>query len=171
MPRTAYENFPLPLALLSVLISASVYALGAYVLSGTTSLTASLYIACCALLELWVLKESCVHCYYYGRVCGLGRGKVCSLLFRRGDPRSFVQRQICWKDRAPEFFVVFMPLLGGAYLLAVGFSWSTLGAMTALLLLSRVGKAVVRWAYSCKFCKQKELGCPALAIFPSVSAS
>ncbi len=171
MPRTVYENFPLPLAVLSVLVTVSVYALGAYVLSGTTPLTAGLYIASCAWLEVSVLKESCVHCYYYGRVCGLGKGKLCSLLFSRGDPRSFVQRQICWKDRAPELFVILFPALGGAYLLAAHFSWSTLGAMAALLLLSLGGKATVRRSYACRYCKQKELGCPALAIFPSGTAS
>jgi hypothetical protein len=75
MPRTSFENFPLPLAIVSYLLTVSVYGLGAYVLSGTTPLTVAIYLASCAGFELLLLKRSCVHCYYSGKLCGRGRGK------------------------------------------------------------------------------------------------
>jgi hypothetical protein len=164
MPRTAYETFPLPLVLVSTLVAVSVYALGVFVLSGTTPLTVGLYIASCACLEVMVLKRSCVHCYYYGKVCGRGKGMISSLLFRRGDPHRFVERQLCWWGVAPELVATLLPLMVGGYLLIGQFAWTTLGAMATLVLLSLGGNALVRRSYACKYCKQKELGCPALAV-------
>jgi hypothetical protein len=171
MPQTVYESFPARFAFFSALVAISVYALGAYVLSGTTLLTTCLYIASCALLEVMVLKRSCVHCYYYGRVCGRGKGMLASLLFRRGDPRLFVERQLCWWGIAPELMATLLPLMGGGFLLLEQFTWGTLGAMATMVVLSLGGNVLVRRSYACKYCKQKELGWPALAMLSRASVS
>jgi hypothetical protein len=165
MGRTSYETFPVSMAVLSALVTVSVYALGAYLMSGLSLLTMGVYIAFCAWVEVTVFRESCVNCYYYGRVCGLGRGKVAPMLFKRGDPRRFVERQVCWKDVVPDVLVALLPLAGGVFVLISEFSWSTLTAMVALLVLSMGGSALIRQAYACKYCAQKELGCPASALF------
>jgi len=171
MPHTSYESYPLPLALVSGLLALSVYGLGAYLLSGTTPLTVGTYLVCCAGFEVMVLKRSCVHCYYYGRLCGRGRGKLSSWLFKRGDPSHFAVRQICWWGIAPQLLATLPPLLVGAFLLLEQFELTTLAAMAAILGLSLGGNALVRRSYACKYCKQRELGCPALAMFSERSAS
>ncbi len=163
MARTSYETFPPRLVLLSVLVTASVYALGVYVLWGFTALTVSLYIGFCACLELLILKESCIHCYYYGKVCGFGRGRLAALLFRRGDPRRFLDPRVCGKDVVPALMVALLPLTGGLFLLMEHFSLTKAGGMLALLLVYLGGNVAVRRGYACKYCKQKEQGCPALA--------
>ncbi len=81
-----YEVFPLRIALLSSLVSLATYALGAYILASFGLPWLLLYLAYCLGVEFWVLKSSCVNCYYYGKVCGLGKGKLCAWILPRGDP-------------------------------------------------------------------------------------
>ena len=171
MPHTSYKSYPLPLALVSGLLTVSVYGLGAYLLSGTTPLTVAVYLVACAGFETMVLKRSCVHCYYYGRVCGRGRGILSSWLFKRGDARYFAVRQICWWGIAPQLLATLLPLMVGGYLLLGQFELTTLAAMAAILVLSLGGNALVRRSYACRYCKQRDLGCPALATFSGGSAS
>ena len=95
----------------------------------------------------------------------MGKGRLCSLLFKKGDPEKFSEMKISWSDLVPDFLVPIFPLVGGIILLIRDFSFR-LAALTAFLLfLATVGTATVRSAYACKFCKQRECGCPAEKLF------
>jgi len=160
-----FENFPTWTALLSSLVSISIYAIGAYVLSGTGILFSILYLIYCLWIEIRVLRVACVNCYYYGRVCGLGRGKVCSLFFKRGDPRKFVEREASWLQILPDFMVSIFPIVGGIILLVRNFTWLLVAMLAILVILSFWGTAVIRGSFACKYCKQREIGCPAEKLF------
>ena len=153
------------MVLLSLVFSLSIYTLGAYILSGLGLVFLILYIGYCLFIEVNLLRRSCVHCYYYGKVCGLGRGKLCSLFFKQGDPETFLKDDITWLSLLPDFMVFIFPLIGGIFLLIRDFSWVLLGLLFVLLILSMAGNALVRSTYACKYCKQKELGCPAEKLF------
>jgi hypothetical protein len=116
-------------------------------------------------IELRILQESCVNCYYYGKVCGLGRGKLCALFFKQGNPQEFAKREISWKSVLPDFMVLILPLVGGIIFLVMDFSWLILALMMILVVLSLGGNALMRGALACKYCKQRELGCPAERLF------
>jgi hypothetical protein len=161
----AYENFPLRLVCISVLVNVSIYALGAYILSGYDPLIAALYLLYCIGNEIHVMKMSCVDCYYYGKWCALGRGKVAPFLFKRGDPGRFTAKIISWKELLPDMLVLMLPLVGGAALLIQGFSWSMALILTFLPALSLGGNYFVRSQIACKYCQQRELGCPAEQFF------
>ena len=120
-----------------------------------------LYIVYCLWLEIRVLRKSCADCYYYGKVCGLGKGKLCALLFREGNPQRFVEKQVSWADVLPDFGVSVFPLIGGIVRLIVGFSWPVVITMVFLALLSFGGSAVITGAPVCKNCKQRAIGYPA----------
>ena len=115
-----YESFPVWVVLLSNLLAVSVYAVGAYILAGFGILFAALYLLYCLWIEVRVLRHSCVDCYYYGRLCGLGKGRLCSLLFRKGDPQRFTEREVSWRDLLPDFMVTVLPLIGGFQLASRG---------------------------------------------------
>ncbi len=126
---------------------------------------AVLYLLYCAWIEFRILKHSCVDCYYYGKLCGLGRGKLCPLLFKKGDPQRFVNGQISWTDLIPDFLVSIFPAIGAVVLLIRDFSWLILLLLLLLLVLAFPGTAIIRGSFACKYCKQREIGCPAEKFF------
>ena len=160
-----YENFPARVVLLSSVVSISIYAFGAFVLGKLGLLFALAYVLYCLWCEVNVLRGSCVHCYYYGKVCGLGKGKLCAWLLRRGDPRQFVEREVSWREIAPDMLVLLFPLVGGVIVLIRSFAWPLVLMLIALAALSLGGNALVRGSFTCKYCKQRELGCPAEKLF------
>ncbi len=162
---TAYERFPMPIVFLSNLLSISIYAIGVYILAGCGIWWAVLYLLYCGWIEMRVLRRSCRNCYYYGKVCAFGKGKLCALLFKKGATRKFAEDQIQWLDLLPDFLVLIFPLVGGIILLVTAFNWILPVLLVALLVLSLGGNAFVRGSFACKYCKQKELGCPAEKLF------
>ena len=161
----AYVNFPFSMVLFAVLVNVSIYALGVVILSGFGNIIAALYLLYCLGIEIHVMKMSCVDCYYYGKWCAFGRGKVAPLLFNQGDPKRFISKCISWKELLPDMLVLLIPLVGGIAILARGFSWSMAMMLVALLALSFGGNYIVRSRIACAYCKQRELGCPAEQFF------
>jgi hypothetical protein len=162
---TAYENYPMSIVLLSNGLSISIYAIGVYVLAQCGILWAVLYLLYCGVFEMRLLRYHCVNCYYYDKVCAFGKGKLSALLFKKGDPQKFAENQIHWHDLVPDFLVLIFPLIGGIVSLVTDFNWIILILLVVLIALSMGGNAFVRGSYACKYCKQKELGCPAEQLF------
>ena len=160
-----YENFPKGIALSSNLVAISIYAIGAYILAGFGIVLSTLYLLYCLWIEIRVLKGSCVDCYYYGKVCGFGKGKLCSLLFKKGESQKFVEKEVSWSKILPDFMVFILPTVGGIIFLVREFSWLIIAMLTILLILSFVGNALIRGSVACKYCKQREIGCPAEKLF------
>jgi hypothetical protein len=163
--ETGYDIFPLWMPLLAVILSLASYGVGAYILAGFGLIFAVLYLLYCLWIELTIMRKSCVHCYYYGKTCGLGKGKLCSLFFKKGEPAKFTERQISWADLLPDFLVSVIPLAGGIILLVTDFSWLLVALVVLLVLLGFGGNALIRGSFACKYCKQREIGCPAEQLF------
>ncbi|MFC1511668.1 hypothetical protein ACFL5H_00540 [Candidatus Latescibacterota bacterium] len=153
------------MAAAGVAVSVSLYALGVYIISGLGLFAIILYLIYCVSVEISILRRSCIHCTYYGNLCGLGRGKLCALLFRRGNPQWFGERQVSWKDILPDLIMPLIPLAGGIFLLTRQFDWAVACAMVLVILVTIFGNAAVRGSLACKYCKQRELGCPAERLF------
>jgi len=165
MKTKTYENFPIWMILLSILFSLSIYAIGSYILFKLWAGFFVLYLAYCFWVEARVLKKSCVNCYYYGKVCCFGKGKLCSLFLKKGNPKRFVEKKISWLGILPDFLVFVFPFIVGIALLILNFSWTILLLLIILVVLSSGGNAVIRGQFACKYCKQREIGCPAEKLF------
>jgi len=165
MKQGTYEAFPWPLVVVCNLVGLSIYVLGFYVVAGLGLAWGVLYLLYCAWMEFRVLWTGCRHCAYFGRLCAFGRGKVCSWFFARQSPQAFVERQISWKDLIPDFLVSLIPLCAGILVLVRRFDWGVVLAMCAILLLGSVGTGLVRGCVACRYCKQREIGCPAERLF------
>ena len=163
--RACFENYPLRIVAVSNLFNFSILIIGFYILSGFGILISLLFLAYYLTMEFRILTRSCVNCYYYGKTCFSGRGRVCSLLFKRSEPSRFINANITWKDIISDLLVSIFPIVGGIVLLAISFSWLILVLVVVLLLLSTVGNATIRGSLACKYCKQREIGCPALKLF------
>ena len=159
------ERYPAWVVLVSTVLSVLIYAIGVYIVSKLNPFLMILFIGYCIWLEFKVIRKSCVSCYYYGKVCAFGKGVLCSLFFKRGDPRMFVEREVTWMEMLPDFMVFVIPIIAGIRVLIREFNLITLILMIVLLRLSFAGNAIVRGQVACRYCKQRELGCPADKLF------
>jgi hypothetical protein len=165
MQSRTYEEYPLWAVAVSSAFAVTVYVLGAFILSGFGKLAVISYILYCLWIEYRVLRKGCVDCFYYDRLCCFGKGRICSMLFKKGEPKRFSEKQITLKHIIPDFMVGLIPLAGGAILLVRDFSCIIASAMVALAVLSFAGNAVIRGKLACRYCRQRELGCPAEKLF------
>jgi len=161
----SYENFPLWIPFIAILVSFISYSIGAVILSGFGIIFSILYLFYCLGAELLVIIRSCKDCWYYGKICGLGKGKIAPLFVKKGDTQKFAERDISLVHMIPDFLVVIFPLIGGIILLILDFSISILIMMIVLIILFFGGTSFIRGSFACKYCKQKEIGCPADKIF------
>ncbi len=164
---TCYENFPKRIVVLTVSYTVIMYAIGAYLLACLPLglIWSILYIAYVILMEILILKKSCVNCYYYGRLCGFGRSKLCTLLFKQGNPQKFTEHEANWLDILPDFLIMIFSVVGGIILLILNFNLLPLILLIVLVVLYLMGNAIIRGSITCKCCKQRELGCPANKLF------
>jgi hypothetical protein len=160
-----FERYPLWIVLLSNVVGLAIYLAGATILAGFGLWMSGLYLLYCLGLELRLLKNHCVNCAYYGKVCGFGKGKLCAWFFKPGDPKKFAATDISWASMLPDLAVLLWPAVGGIILLFQNFSWLRVGVLVLLVVLATSGNAIIRGSFACKSCKQKELGCPAARLF------
>jgi hypothetical protein len=166
MKRTkVYDQYPAWIVGVCTAVSIAIYVLGAIILYGFSAWASLAYLAGCLWLEIRVLRKSCAHCTYYGQRCGTGKGKLCALLFKQGDPQAFVEKEVTWIDVLPDFMVSLLPLLGGIVLSILAFTWLRIIWMILLAGLAFGGSGVLRGNLLCAHCRQGELGCPAAKLF------
>ena len=161
----AYETFPIRIVVLYNLVSLLIAGIGAYIFLSLSVWLTIPYLVYWLSMEIRVLRRSCVNCVYYGKVCGFGKGKFCSLLFKKGDAKRFAEDSISWSDVLPDFLIFVFPLIGGIVSLVRDFSWPVLILLVVLVMLSSVGNAVIRGLFACRYCRQREIGCPASRLF------
>jgi hypothetical protein len=163
-PKT-FENYPCIIIIISNLVSITIYAIGAFIIFQLGLIWLLFYLICIFIFEIRLLKKSCVNCYYYGKFCAFGKGKISSLFFKKGNPDRFIKRNITWKNILPDFLISIIPIIVGIVLLIVNFNWLILLLIVILVILTSFGNGFVRGSLACKFCKQREIGCPAEQLF------
>jgi hypothetical protein len=161
----AYENYPVWMVIGSNLLSISIYLIGAAILYQIGLIWLVLYLLFILLLELRLVRGHCVDCYYYGKTCAFGKGRLSCMFFPKGTPDRFSRRMITWKDIVPDFLLFTIPLLAGIALFIHTFSWILLLLIIALFFLGFTGNALIRGQIACRYCKQREIGCPAQRLF------
>jgi len=160
-----YEQYPTGIVIASNLLSFFMYLIGAFLLYQVGLVWIILYILFIIVFEFRLLDRHCTDCYYYGKTCAFGKGRLSCLIFPKGTPERFLQKKITWKDIIPDFLVFIVPVIAGIFLLLNEFQWIILFLVIVLLILGFIGNAFVRGQLACKYCKQKEIGCPAVQLF------
>jgi hypothetical protein len=159
------ERYPLWMVLVSNAVSLAIYLAGAFITCRIGLAWLIAYLAFALFLELRLTGGHCVSCYYYGKTCAFGRGRISGVLFKRRDPSEFCNRQLTWKDLLPDLMISLVPVAIGAVLLVVDFTWAVLSSVVVLLVLTTLGNWFVRGQLACKHCVQRRLGCPAEKLF------
>lgn len=159
------EQYPIPIVIASNLVSLLVYAIGILILSRFGIAFVVAYIFFILLFEFRLISSHCRDCFYFGKTCAFGKGRLSALFFSKGTPENFSCMPVTWKDLAPDFLLFMIPVLAGILLLVRGFSWMVLVFVIALLVLGFAGNALVRGQLACRYCRQREIGCPAEQLF------
>lgn len=167
--KTRYTDYPLWIPVLSNSLSLTIYVIGFLVFLNYGLLFSLCYLAFCLWLEYRLIRFSCVNCWYYGRICAFGKGWVASRFFEKGHHSKFTGREISWKDIMPDLAVFLVPFLAGLFYLFFHYSFGLLFLLLLLLVLNSVGNGYVRGELACKFCRQKDVGCPAERFFDSMN--
>ena len=165
MKTKTYKDYPIGIPIFAIILSYITYLVGAYIIAGFGLIFAFLYLFYCFAIEMYVILRSCKNCFYYGKICGLGKGWVAPWFCEKGSPEKFADRKISFFELIPDFLVIIIPLISGVILLILNFSYVTLALLIILAILFFAGTALIRSNLVCKYCKQREIGCPAEKIF------
>jgi hypothetical protein len=160
-----YEKFPSWIVIVSSLHSVLIYFLGAFIVLQLGWIAVGAFLAYVSFLEYRLLSKHCVNCYYWGKICGFGKGKISSWFFKKGDISKFCAKKFTWKDMIPDLMVSLVPFVVGIVFLIVSFNIILLMAVLLLIALSTAGNGFIRGSLACKYCKQRELGCYAEQLF------
>ena len=160
-----YEKYPISTVLLSNAVALVIYGIGTYIMFRAGWIWMGLYILYIIWMEIRLLRGSCTGCYYYGKVCAFGKGRFACMLFKKGKPNVFSDETMTWKSLIPDIFVTIIPLIAAIVLMIIDFNWIILALMLIIILLTSTGNGFVRGSLACKYCRQRELGCPAEKLF------
>ena len=164
IPKT-FENYPARIVILSNTVSILIYVSGLVIMARLGRVGAILYLAFILAIEFRLLSRHCVNCYYWGRTCGFGRGRVSAWFFKKGEPSEFCAHSITWKEMIPDMLVTLIPLVTAIILMIIRFNLILLIAALILIALTTAGNGFVRGNLTCKHCRQRETGCPAEQLF------
>jgi hypothetical protein len=162
-----YENYPFRIVILSNLVSLLIYLLGFIITNKIGWIYSIIYLGYILALELRLIKNHCTTCYYWGKTCGFAKGRISSMFFKKGDISGFCSNKFTWKDLIPDLLVTLIPLIAGIVLLIIRFEPFLLFALILLIALTTAGNQYIRGSLTCKYCKQREIGCPAEKLFNS----
>jgi hypothetical protein len=165
MKTSSFENFPWWMVLICNGVGLAIYAIGFLLMVRLGIVWGGLYAAYCVWMEWRLLSGSCRSCYYFGKRCGFGKGRLCSWFFNQRSEPTLCTKRLSWRDVAPDFMVSLIPLGAGITILVWSFSWPVLLLVVTLAFLGSVGTGLVRGQVACKYCQQRELGCPAEQYF------
>lgn len=160
-----YESFPVWIVTLSGLFSLLIYFCGLIIIQRLGWIAAGIYLVFILSLEYRLISRHCVNCYYWGRTCGFGKGRISSLFFKKGDTARFCNNTFSWKDFIPDLLITLIPIIAGIVLMIIRFDLILLSAVIILVALTTAGNQFIRGSLTCKYCKQREIGCPAEKLF------
>lgn len=166
-----YCVYPWRIVLLSNAVSLSIYGLGFFIMFRVNWIVSILYLIFILSLEYRLLSKHCINCYYWGKICGFGKGRLSSLFYKKGDTSKFYSNEFSWNDMIPDLLVSLIPFIAGIVLLIIKFDYLILAALILLTFLTTTGSGFIRGKLTCKHCKQMESGCPAYELFNKNQAS
>jgi len=159
------ELYPVWIILIANLVPLLIYLSGFLIMIRLGWVAAVSYLIFVALMEFRVISRHCINCYYWGKLCAFGKGRISSLFFKKGNAVKFCEKEMTWKDMIPDILVSAIPFVTAIILFVFRFEFRLLIPFLVLILMTTMGNAFVRGRLACKYCKQREMGCPADQLF------
>jgi len=162
--KKIFEEYPSSFVFISNIVQIFIYLIGVYIIYLFNPIAVFFYVFFILILEIRLLKKSCTNCYYYGKKCAFGKGKICHLFFNKGESDKFFKK-ISWLEIIPDFLVFIIPMTIGILMMMINFNFILLGLVIILFLFSSIVTGFIRGSLACKFCMQRYIGCPAEKLF------
>ena len=158
---TCYDEFPISTVVYNGVTAGGMLALGV-VISVQFGLGVLIgYVLLLLIATLGILATTCARCEsYYGHRCGLGLGKIVSVLFKQKQTDLYLRTPMQFVYVGLLLVGLVWPIAGGVVLLAQGFGvWRLVQLVATVVLLLALG--VPHPKLVCSHCKQGECGaCP-----------
>jgi hypothetical protein len=153
-----YENYPKRIIVVRWIILLIAFALGIYFLIGLKEMLAIIYIIYTIMALTLILPLSrCVNCFYHGKFCNTGWGRIAAYLFKKGDESKYVEH---YNYAIFLHLLWLLPLLVGLLQLVRKRNIGILVILVIYVFVLFVEKVVLK-KLCCKRCHQREF-CPAL---------
>jgi hypothetical protein len=150
------EEYPWRLVIVGNLLMLAWIGLGTASCYFFHHIAAWVFLAVALLLVFVVLRKLvCTNCYYYGKRCASGWGKLSALMFKQGDIERF--NDSVGVKLAPAIYglLTLVPLVLGTIAAVRDFSVVKVIVLAALLLLGFYSGAISR-NKSCSQCKMRD---------------
>lgn len=153
------EKYPASVISFSNLVMALWIGLGTLACWFFYPLAAWIYLPVAVLMVSVILRKLvCTNCYYYGKWCATGWGKLAALFFKQGSIENF-SRSIGIKLAPPTYGLLsLIPIVLGVIAVIREFTMTKVSVLVLLFLVSFYSGAVSR-RKSCRNCKMRII-CP-----------
>ncbi len=152
----SYENFPLWIVMVRNTLNILLLGMGALILAAFGTWAGISYLIISVLAIVWSIRFRCKYCYYFGKTCASGYGRIASLLFKKGRTKDFPKYE---KYGVPLFVITFLPFLGLGVLFIGVFSLKLIGLLLFYASLIIFLAKVFYRKFGCDHCKQNS-DCP-----------
>jgi hypothetical protein len=152
------ESYPKFVIVIRWIVLAGAFALGIYILTSIKELLGLAYIIYSLVVLTLILPLSrCSSCFYHGKACNTGWGKVAAYLFPKGDESKFDHHY----DYAIFIHLLWiLPLLASFFQLVRARNLLALAVFGVYLFVLLLEKIVLK-KLACSRCRQREF-CPAV---------
>ena len=156
---TKLESYPLRIVCVSASLTIISYLAGAFVLYFFNPIMSGFYLMLAAVTLVISMKLRCTHCYYLGKYCNFGLGRLASYFFVKGDPREFRDPKKVGLTATFSFGTMLLPVFIGVLMLVKDMNLFTLALFFGYILAGIAPNFLVRGNF-CDKCMQGQLGCP-----------
>lgn len=156
------EEYPLPIVFIENLFMLSWILLGAFLCRMAVPVAGWIYLAFGLTMAGWVMRVVvCGNCYYHGKLCHVGWGKLSALYCRPGDISRFGKGM--GGAMIPVFYglMAVVPLVFGILSAVKSFSILKAGLILLFLFLVLMSSFVLR-KKGCEACRMRNV-CPGSA--------
>ncbi len=118
--KTCYDDYPLRIVALNLVQVSAAALVGAVLMAQLGWWAVLLYALVGVLSVVLSLVFGCTRCFYYGRVCGLGLGRIAALCFSNRDQEEFgrsASQTLAWTLVG---LVLALPIAAGLLSLSAG---------------------------------------------------
>ncbi len=157
------ENFSSTGIIIGNALMLILIALGAIACSYFSPILMYSYLAFSIIMVFLVLRKLvCTNCYYYGKKCAIGWGKLSAVFFKKGDINKFSSNKGIKIAPIVYGIISFVPIVLIIIAIILDFSITKLIVLVLLLALSAYSGSIGR-KKSCIKCKMR-LICPGCAV-------
>lgn len=153
------ENYPIKIVCVSATLTIISNLLGTLVFYVLQPVLGVLFLLLAVFTIVVSMKLRCTHCFYLGKYCNFGLGKLAALLFKKGDSKEFKNPKKVIPTAILSFGTILLPVIAGIGLILFDFSLVNLGLLLVYILFGILPNFFIRGNF-CDKCMQGQLGCP-----------